>query len=203
MSVNPYQRPHPPVWLETRDPATLEFCAREGLHTGYFMVFSREETAPKYRVFLEQWKRAGQPGVPQIGYSCVVYVDETDEIARRNGLADASQAYRGFFPPTDDPAELKVLQHKQADIFDRAGDHAAARNLRGLLDPEYLLENDLLIIGSPETVTAKLKSMASSGVFNTYLGEFNFGNLPEPHLMRSIRLFGEHVMPVLRGYEPF
>jgi alkanesulfonate monooxygenase SsuD/methylene tetrahydromethanopterin reductase-like flavin-dependent oxidoreductase (luciferase family) len=203
MSVNPYQRPLPPVWLETRDPDTLAFCAREGLHTGYFMVFSREETAPKYRVFLDQWKKAGQPGVPQIGYSCVVYVDETDEAARKNELHDASQAYRGFFPPTDDPAELKVLQNRQADIFDKAGDHAAARNLRGLLDPEYLLENDLLIIGSPETVTNKLRSLATNGVFNTYLGEFNFGNLPEARLMRSIRLFGEEVMPKLRGFEPF
>jgi hypothetical protein len=27
--------------------------------------------------------------------------------------------------------------------------------------------------------------------------------LPEPELMRSIRLFGEKVMPALRDYEPF
>jgi hypothetical protein len=42
-----------------------------------------------------------------------------------------------------------------------------------------------------------------TGVFNTYLGEFNFGDLPEEHLMRSIRLFGERVMPRLRDFEPF
>jgi alkanesulfonate monooxygenase SsuD/methylene tetrahydromethanopterin reductase-like flavin-dependent oxidoreductase (luciferase family) len=28
LSVLPVQRPHPPLWLETRDPPTLEFCAR-------------------------------------------------------------------------------------------------------------------------------------------------------------------------------
>jgi hypothetical protein len=27
--------------------------------------------------------------------------------------------------------------------------------------------------------------------------------LPEPELMRSIRLFGEQVIPALRAYEPF
>ena len=35
------------------------------------------------------------------------------------------------------------------------------------------------------------------------MGEFNFSDLPEPDLMRSIRLFGEKVIPALRGYEPF
>ena len=37
----------------------------------------------------------------------------------------------------------------------------------------------------------------------TFMGEFNFSDLPERDLMRSIRLFGEKVIPVLRGYEPF
>jgi alkanesulfonate monooxygenase SsuD/methylene tetrahydromethanopterin reductase-like flavin-dependent oxidoreductase (luciferase family) len=203
LSIDPYQKPLPPIWLETRDPATLEFCAREGLHTGYFVVFSREETAPRYRKFIRQWRDAGHPGVPNIGYSCVVYVDETDAAALENGLYEASRAYRGFFPPTDDEAELRVLQDKQAEMFDRIGDVHAARNLRHLLDPDYLLENDLVIIGSPERVTKKLKTIATDGVFNTFLGEFNFGNLPEDRLMRSIRLFGEEVMPKLRGYEPF
>ena len=203
LSINPYQRPYPPIWLETRDPATLEFCAKEGLNTGYFMVFSREETAPKYKVFIEQWKKAGRPGVPNIGYSTVVYVDESDKKARETALYEASRAYRGFFPPTDSEEELKVLQDKQAEMFDRIGDVAAARNLRHLLDPDYLMENDLVIIGAPDTVEKKLRSLSVSGVFNTYLGEFNFGNLPEPDLMRSIRLFGEHVMPKLRGFEPF
>jgi hypothetical protein len=35
------------------------------------------------------------------------------------------------------------------------------------------------------------------------MGEFNFSDLPEGDLMRSIRLFGEKVMPTLREYEPF
>jgi len=40
-------------------------------------------------------------------------------------------------------------------------------------------------------------------LFNTFMGEFNFYDLPEDDLMRSIRLFGEKVIPALRAYEPF
>jgi alkanesulfonate monooxygenase SsuD/methylene tetrahydromethanopterin reductase-like flavin-dependent oxidoreductase (luciferase family) len=65
------------------------------------------------------------------------------------------------------------------------------------------MEHDLVFVGSPETVAAKLRKAAEIGVFNTFMGEFNFADLPEDCLLRSIRLFGEQVIPALRDYEPF
>jgi alkanesulfonate monooxygenase SsuD/methylene tetrahydromethanopterin reductase-like flavin-dependent oxidoreductase (luciferase family) len=65
------------------------------------------------------------------------------------------------------------------------------------------MEHDLVFVGSVETVTRKLRRAADEGFFNTFMGEFNFADLPEPDLMRSIRLFGEKVIPALRDYEPF
>jgi len=203
LSIGPMQRPHPPIWLETRDPATLEFCAKEGLHTGYFMVFSRPETAAKYRVYLDQWKKAGHKSKPNIAYSTVIYVDETDEKAMKNGLKDAAAAYRGFFPATGDAAQLKAFQETQARRYDDVGDSFAAAAIRGLLDPDHLLATDMIVVGSPDTVMKKLKALAVEGLFNTYLGEFNFGELPEENVMRSIRLFGTEVLPKLRDFEPF
>jgi alkanesulfonate monooxygenase SsuD/methylene tetrahydromethanopterin reductase-like flavin-dependent oxidoreductase (luciferase family) len=203
LAVGPVQKPHPPIWLETRDPETLKFCAEQGLHTGYFMVYSRKETAAKYRAYLDQWKRAGNKGKPNIAYSTVIYVDETDEKAMQNGLKDAAAAYRGFFPPTDDAAQLRKFQDESARRYDQVGDEFAAAAIRGLLDPDHLLATDMIVIGSPDTVAKKLKELAVEGLFNTYLGEFNFGNLPEENVMRSIRLFGTEVMPRLRRFEPF
>jgi len=52
-------------------------------------------------------------------------------------------------------------------------------------------------------VTEKLMRAASEGVFNCFMGEFNFSDLPEDDVMRSIRLFGEKVMPELRDFNPF
>jgi alkanesulfonate monooxygenase SsuD/methylene tetrahydromethanopterin reductase-like flavin-dependent oxidoreductase (luciferase family) len=75
--------------------------------------------------------------------------------------------------------------------------------MQHLFDAAYLLEHDLVFIGSPETVAAKIRAAAEQGVFNVFMGEFNFSDLPEADLMRSIRLFGEKVIPALRGYEPF
>lgn len=204
LSVLPAQRPFPPLWIQSRDPETLEYCAREGFHTGYFLVFPRSEAAPRYRKFLDDWKRAGWPHKPNIAYSTIVYVDETDQKARDTALFGASRAYEGFLPSPQPGKtfEDRVAEHAARFAVER-GEYGAAEIMRNLFDPDYLFENDLVFIGSPETVTAKLKEAAGSGVFNTFLGEFNFHELAEEDLMRSIRLFGEEVMPALRDYEPF
>ncbi|HVA13986.1 MAG TPA: LLM class flavin-dependent oxidoreductase [Stellaceae bacterium] len=203
LSVNPVQRPHPPLWIETRDVATLEFCAREAINVGYFLIYPREDCAPRYRKFLADWQKAGHMATPNIAYSTVVYVDETDEKAVKTALADAGQAYRGFLPETDDPAELKRHQQEHAQRYIERKEFGAADIALHLLDGDWLLAHDLILIGSPETVAKKLKKIAGEGVFNTFFGEFNFGNLAEDDVLRSIRLFGEKVMPQLRDFEPF
>jgi alkanesulfonate monooxygenase SsuD/methylene tetrahydromethanopterin reductase-like flavin-dependent oxidoreductase (luciferase family) len=75
--------------------------------------------------------------------------------------------------------------------------------MSNIFNPDYIMEHDLVFIGSPETVARKLRKAAEVGFFNTFMGEFNFADLPEADLMRSIRLFGEEVIPALRDYEPF
>jgi alkanesulfonate monooxygenase SsuD/methylene tetrahydromethanopterin reductase-like flavin-dependent oxidoreductase (luciferase family) len=75
--------------------------------------------------------------------------------------------------------------------------------MQHLFDAEYLFKHDLVFIGSPENVSGKIRAAAAAGVFNVFMGEFNFSDLPERDLLRSIRLFGEKVIPALREYEPF
>ena len=72
-----------------------------------------------------------------------------------------------------------------------------------LFNADYIFENDIMFVGSPDTVARKIKAASKVGLFNTLMGEFNFDDLPEEDLMRSIRLFGEEVIPMLRDFEPF
>ncbi|MFZ3310422.1 MAG: hypothetical protein WA280_13740 [Xanthobacteraceae bacterium] len=88
-------------------------------------------------------------------------------------------------------------------MFVGRGEPGASEIMQHLFDGDYLLNNDLVFIGSAETVAAKIRAAAEGGVFNVFMGEFNFSDLPEDALLRSIRLFGEQVIPALCGYEPF
>jgi alkanesulfonate monooxygenase SsuD/methylene tetrahydromethanopterin reductase-like flavin-dependent oxidoreductase (luciferase family) len=201
--VQPLQKPHPPIWMMSRDPQTLEFCAKNGIHTGYFLVYPRAEAAPRYRKFLEDWKAAGWPHQPNIAYCTIVYVDDTDEKALEIALQRASRAYEGFLaaPRPGETFEDRVREH--AKKFIGRGEGGAAELMANLFDPDFLMKHELVFIGSPETVARKIRGAAQSGMFNTFMGEFNFSDLPEADLIRSIRLFGEKVIPALREYEPF
>jgi len=202
-SVQPVQKPHPPLWMMSRDPQTLAFCAEKGVNPGYFLVFPRAEAAPRYEKFIADWQAAGWKRRPQIAYSTVVYVDETDEKALDVARFRASRAYEGFLAKALPGQTFEERAAIHAQRFVGRGEGGAAQIMANLFDPDYILDNDLVFIGSPETITRKLKAAAREGLFNTFMGEFNFSDLPEADLMRSIRLFGEQVIPALRDYEPF
>jgi alkanesulfonate monooxygenase SsuD/methylene tetrahydromethanopterin reductase-like flavin-dependent oxidoreductase (luciferase family) len=203
LAVQPMQQPHPPLWMMSRDPQTLEFCAKNQVNTGSFLVFPRKEAAPRYHKYIADWTEAGWPRKPKIAYCTVVYVDETDEKAQEVALHRASRAYEGFLPQPQPGETFEDRVETHAKKFIGRGEGGAAEIMANLFDPAYILKNDLVFIGSPKTVAEKLRHAAETGVFNVFMGEFNFADLPEADLMRSLRLFGEQVIPALRGYEPF
>jgi alkanesulfonate monooxygenase SsuD/methylene tetrahydromethanopterin reductase-like flavin-dependent oxidoreductase (luciferase family) len=189
--------------MMSRDPQTLEFCARNGINPGYFLVYPRSDAAPRYRKFLADWKEAGWAEKPKIAYCTIVYIDETDAKAIDTALLRASRAYEGFLPPPRLGESFDERVRLHAKKFIGRGEPGASEIMANLFDPDYLIKHDLVFIGSPDTVAAKIRATAESGVFNIFMGEFNFSDLPERDLMRSIRLFGEQVIPALRAYEPF
>jgi len=201
--VPPMQRPTPPLWMQSRDPATLELCAREGLNTGYFFNLPRTRAAPIYREFLAKWDAAGHGRKPQIAYSTLVYVDETDAKARDKALAEAGRAYVGFMAPPQPGDTLQSRVAEWASHFPEDGPLGEGEIMRNMFDPDWMFERDLVFVGSPDTVAGKLEKAAAEGLFNAFLGEFNFAELGEDDVMRSIRLFGEAVIPQLRNFEPF
>ncbi|MGC1446366.1 MAG: hypothetical protein WA837_12945, partial [Xanthobacteraceae bacterium] len=146
---------------------------------------------------------AGHAKKPNIAYCTVVYVDETDDKAIETALHRASRAYEGFLKPAKPGETFEQRAREHAKMFVGRGEPGASEIMQHLFDADYLLKNDLVFIGSPDTVAAKIRAAAEAGVFNVFLGEFNFSDLPEEALLRSIRLFGEKVIPALRGYEPF
>jgi alkanesulfonate monooxygenase SsuD/methylene tetrahydromethanopterin reductase-like flavin-dependent oxidoreductase (luciferase family) len=197
------QKPHPPLWMMSRDPQTLEFCAKEGINTGFFIMVPRKHARKVYEKYLADWNAAGHGRKPNIAYSTVVYVDETDKKALDTALFRASRAYEGLLPVKTPGESFEGRLANQIALLESRGETAAAKLTASMFDADYIMANDLVFVGSAETVTRKLRAAAEEGFFNTFMGEFNFADLPEPDLMRSIGLFGEQVLPKLRDYEPF
>ena len=63
LAVQPVQKPHPPLWMMSRDPQTLEFCARERHQSRLFPDLSaqgRGAALPQIPRRLEQGRHAAQ-----------------------------------------------------------------------------------------------------------------------------------------------
>ena len=195
LAIRPVQKPGPPIWLTSTQIETLRFMAAEGDHGGYLHFHDRSEMSPRMRDYVRWWRDAGHQGTPNIGYLTFVYVDETDEAALRKAapwiiesnerIYENSPRRGGSFAETEEmvgPKSLEIYKNKH--------------------DIGYLLDRDLVFVGSPETVARKIKNAAQEGCFNTLFGEFNIGTVEEDDLMRSIRLFGTQVIPALQGFDP-
>ena len=130
------------------------------------------------------------------------HVSQACDLAE-TALSRASRAYEGFLPPPLPGQSFEDRAAIHAETFIKRGESGASLHMATLFNPDYILKNDLVFIGSAKTVAEKLHKAAETGVFNTFMGEFNFADLPEDDLMRSIRLFGEKVIPELRDFEPY
>ena len=174
LAVQPVQKPHPPLWMMSRDPPTLEFCAKEGINTGYFINFPRHEAGPRYRQFLADWNKAGHPRKPNIAYSTVVYVDETDKTAIENGLFRASRAYEGLLPLAAPGETFEDRLARQKQRFIDRGEIGASNVVVNLFNPDFIMEHELVFVGSPETVAKKLRKAAETGHVQHLHGRVQF-----------------------------
>ena len=197
MSVEPLQKPYPPLWLITTDPNRLQIGAREGTHTGFTHFHPRQEVGPLIKDYLRTWRESGHQYEPRISHATLVYVDETDEAAMSKGMPHVLYSMDAIYG-----GDLGGGGIWRALSMEEQGQLAAAEIRKNMYNIEYLLANDIVFVGSPDTVARKIKERAKEGLFNVYAGEFNIGTLPEEDLMRSIRLFGTEVIPALREVDP-
>jgi len=173
----------------------LQFLATEGVHGGYLHLHDRSEMAPRMRQLLKWWDQAGHAERPNIGYLCFVYVDETEDNAVKKATPWVTQSSEAIYAHTPRwGGTFSEVEEKVGPLSDEI--------VRNKTNTEFLLERNLAFVGSPETVARKIKVAASEGLFNTILAKFNIGAVGEEDLMRSIRLFGERVIPALRGFDP-
>jgi alkanesulfonate monooxygenase SsuD/methylene tetrahydromethanopterin reductase-like flavin-dependent oxidoreductase (luciferase family) len=151
---------------------------------------------PVLRKILETWRAgmtaAGHPTDVTVPISVKCFVAETDEAAREQALR--------YLP------EFFALQVRHYQSDDAPWDHIEGyqqfsrmfANLRRLSDPAnldgFLTQN---MVGSPETVTRRVRQLAELG-FNYFLVSNATYGVPRAIRHQTIRLFAEEVVPRVR-----
>ena len=186
----PYQKPHPPIWWGGYSPTSLEYAAAHNYNVG---IGLEPDTVAAERLGLwrQLWKDAEHKGpMPHSLQTGQIYIAETDEQAREEVAPYLVQAYTwgdervkqtrlGVYRGDDNPDRVRASQ-----IF-----------IDMTTGIDYWLDTGLAHVGSPETVIRRLEQQQQCLGFDTYMARFRWGPIPDELVERSMRLFGEKVMP--------
>jgi alkanesulfonate monooxygenase SsuD/methylene tetrahydromethanopterin reductase-like flavin-dependent oxidoreductase (luciferase family) len=166
---------------------SIPWVAAQGLNTVFSVHLAPtfEETAAmlkRYQAELalhasDLHRLNGHVAQPRYGFSMHVYVADTDDRARE----EARPAYAAF----SHNYHYRMIRRGQPDRYQR----------RPTLDTQ--LEAGRVLVGSPQTVAAQLRSCLEQSGANYFVGCFSFGSLPLPQLLRSIELFAQEVVPAV------
>jgi alkanesulfonate monooxygenase SsuD/methylene tetrahydromethanopterin reductase-like flavin-dependent oxidoreductase (luciferase family) len=192
----PVQQPHPPVYIPgSGSTETMKFCA---LHRYTFMsVYAPTRVV---RLWFDGYRRAAAdlgyvPDPEKIALSVPVYVADTDEQAHR----EAEPALMWLF--------RRGLKHPM-EMVNPPG-YVSPGSLRGILSLDRkpfsalsyaeLLDDGYAVVGSPDTVAARLAAMHEQlGGYGQLIGLFAIGPATREQTRRSTELFASEVMPALR-----
>lgn len=192
----PFQKPHPPLWMAaTRRERILE-AAQKGLGALCFFFSepesSREWVDAYYKTLIEECVPVGLVPSPNLAMtSWTMCCDDRGEAALRSiehidFFRWASKHYYSVGPHS--PGVTNVWE-----LYQKSGDAEASRaRAQKIADGEA--DATGVAVGTPEDVTAYLERYEAAGVDEILLG-MQTGRIKHEHIMESIELLGEKVLP--------
>ena len=197
-----YQRPHPPLWAATGDPATSAELGRRGM-VNALVLRDLDGVKRAWGAYRGAREQAGlqPPALDRFAYTAFVYVGDTDKEGVEVGgkllwflntsLKQAPQMSK--FLPGRMPPEM-------APRAWRSGPGAAARPADALVNmtAEQAIAQKLMFAGKPETVYRQIMDCYRElGGFGHLIFIGRSGFLTHAEAEKSLRLFATEVLPRL------
>jgi alkanesulfonate monooxygenase SsuD/methylene tetrahydromethanopterin reductase-like flavin-dependent oxidoreductase (luciferase family) len=186
LSVPVYQRPHPPLWYPTSNPASIPRLGDQGYNVLFgfgFVSPSLDVVREQSRTFFTRFRasdargeaRCSLPGrPPRFGVMRHVLVAPSDEEALAAARAAFADHYASF---------VHLWRKHGSDRFSAP------------VDLDRLVAEQRVFAGSPETVAAQVSEAVTVGEVNYVACAFAWGSLPVDVVLRSLRLFRDEVIP--------
>jgi alkanesulfonate monooxygenase SsuD/methylene tetrahydromethanopterin reductase-like flavin-dependent oxidoreductase (luciferase family) len=139
--------------------------------------------APDLHAYREAYTAAGHKGKGEVHLRLTLHVAETDAEAQSQAHDSIMAGYQKLIAQLEGSPNAR----RRAELAD----------VRTLTYDAVM--RDKVVIGSPETVAARLSDLSDALGIDGILAELNFGALlPPAHMMRSLQLLLQEVRPRLR-----
>jgi alkanesulfonate monooxygenase SsuD/methylene tetrahydromethanopterin reductase-like flavin-dependent oxidoreductase (luciferase family) len=196
----PVQKPNPPMWLAAGSPDSFEIAGRNGVGVLCFVVGHPENLAPLIKVYRDAIasceKPAGEINNKVAAYVLTHVAQDRDQARALGGPACqwyTEQVFKFYAGVRGVPGY---------EVYDRiVGDAATqfaelAEKYGNMVDP--LAELGVICVGDPDDAVRTIAGFAAQDV-DQIITSHQVGGLPNEHVMRSVELFGQHVIPRFNG----
>jgi alkanesulfonate monooxygenase SsuD/methylene tetrahydromethanopterin reductase-like flavin-dependent oxidoreductase (luciferase family) len=183
----PFQQPHPPLWMGGHSTASFDYAAEHDIDLAQ-NIDVELVIAEKFAYYHQEWKKYGHPRErPRTMLVRHVHVAETDEIAlaqaqpfMREGLA----GQRGVNLAREVRPDASPERKEVARIY--------SESTKGY---DFWVGEGLAFVGSPETVIAAIERQQKLIGYDVLLAHHHITTMPDELVNRSLKLFGERVIP--------
>jgi alkanesulfonate monooxygenase SsuD/methylene tetrahydromethanopterin reductase-like flavin-dependent oxidoreductase (luciferase family) len=188
VAPRPLQKPFPPIRIAAASPDTYPAVGERGLPIFINARYgSFSEFVPEIRAYREAYGAAGHEGRGQVYLRVPTYVAETAERA----YSEPKESLMHFY---------REQAQRLRDSLSRAGTRAIEGRAERLKRIENLTYDEALtgqvLVGTPEMVTQRLRSLQDDLGIDGILAELNCGGLvPHQQVMTALRLLCEEVRP--------
>jgi alkanesulfonate monooxygenase SsuD/methylene tetrahydromethanopterin reductase-like flavin-dependent oxidoreductase (luciferase family) len=180
------QRPHPPFYVTANSEESLRWAA--GRDLPFVQLDSLiDDCARDCAFYREAQRAAGFAPRPRLCLTREVYVAPTDEEARREAKPHLLEywnlwgRFTQFVAAGQIPASFESWYERAPRL------HA--------MSFDELVDAGMVLAGSPETVARQILRHVEMLDLAVFVGSFQLGSMAHDKVMRSLRLFGEAVMP--------
>jgi alkanesulfonate monooxygenase SsuD/methylene tetrahydromethanopterin reductase-like flavin-dependent oxidoreductase (luciferase family) len=215
--ARPYQEPHPPIWIPGVVSRNTVAWAAEHAYPYVMLATDLEPTRTSFDYYHEVARENGhKSGSQNIGYLWKVHVDETEELAEATGRKYIQGPSNPFLegnqgivrPFIQNLPGMTSRTNLLPTIVNRAAAQArgqgqpvpgkaqAPSDMFGTFDEQ--VERLSIITGTPDSVIPKIRSVLEylrPGSVFFWDGD---GAMDHDDAMRSLRLFGQEVLPAVR-----
>jgi alkanesulfonate monooxygenase SsuD/methylene tetrahydromethanopterin reductase-like flavin-dependent oxidoreductase (luciferase family) len=191
VAPKPYQKPHPEIRIAANSPRSFQRFGEEG-----FQIFlglrqgGISQLVPHVQNYRKAWREAGHPGDGGVYIRVPVYVADTVEQA----LADTEWSISEYFRKRGTLSSrvlASVGRGMNAELSERPDGGTP-------ITWDELVE-ERIIVGSVQTVTARLRELQDVLGIDGILAEINSGGqIPAAGVKRSLQLLCEEVKPAFR-----
>jgi alkanesulfonate monooxygenase SsuD/methylene tetrahydromethanopterin reductase-like flavin-dependent oxidoreductase (luciferase family) len=197
-SPKPFQDPHPPVWLAAASETSAANAGRGGIG---LLSFALLQPLQKMAGVIESYREAQLTAEPitrvrndRAGAFTLVHCTDGMDDAAGYGLWDSVRWWYQSAAEFTLKWELDLLEKEVRDrVFPLLQD-----TVDGTIDVQRYLDEDMIIIGTPEMCLEKILRYEEAGV-DHLICYCQFGSLPHDRIMRNLELLGTEVIPVLEA----